>query len=76
MKNFSSDVYEIGKVLGAHAYAVSASAAGKFIDYQTPVILQADRIFNYLKATQPLAGYALKDTMFTLSELSKESYIQ
>lgn len=75
-KPYSADLYEIGKVLGAHAYAISASAARKFVDYQTPVILQADRIYNYYKAEYGLNGFAVKDTMFTLSELSNDSYIQ
>jgi glycosyl transferase family 25 len=76
LKVYSDDVYEIGKVVGAHAYAVRANAAKKFIDYQTPVILQADRIFNYYKAENELKAFAPKQKMFTLSELSKKSSIQ
>jgi len=76
MKPVSDSWYEIGKVLGTHAYAVNRSAAEKFIDYQSPVILQADRIFNYYKASNPLKAYAPKKVFFTLSELSQESFIQ
>ena len=76
MSPVSDSWYDIGKVLGTHAYAVNRSAAQKFIDYQTPVILQADRIFNYYKANYPLKAYAPKRVYFTLSELSQESYIQ
>ena len=76
MRSHSPDVYQLGKVLGAHAYAVSASAAEKFVTYQTPVHLQADRIFNYYAAQNPLNAFALKNTVFTLSELASESYIQ
>ena len=43
-----------------HAYAVSDSAAKKFVSYQTPVHLQADRIFNYYAAERPLKAFALR----------------
>lgn len=76
LSEYSNDLYNIGKVLGTHAYAVNQSAAKKFIAYQTPVILQADRIFNYYKADNQLKAFALKKTMFTLSELSEISSIQ
>ena len=76
MQEHSSDIYRIGKVLGTHAYAVSDSAARKFLSYQTPVQLQADRIFNYYAAERPLKAFALRDTVFTLSELAADSYIQ
>jgi glycosyl transferase family 25 len=76
MQPHSPDIYHTGKVLGAHAYAVTASAAEKFLAYQTPVHLQADRIFNYYAAENPLSAFALKNTVFTLSELASDSYIQ
>lgn len=76
LSDYSKDWYEIGKVLGTHAYAINQSAAKKFIEYQTPVILQADRIFNYYKSENELKAFAPKKTMFTLSELSQESSIQ
>ncbi|MFC3093192.1 glycosyltransferase family 25 protein [Alteromonas sediminis] len=76
MQPVSESWYEIGKVLGTHAYAINRSAAQKFLDYQSPVILQADRIFNYYKAAHPLKAYAPKQVYFTLSELSQESFIQ
>jgi hypothetical protein len=40
------------------------------------VRLQADRIFNYYAAQDALNAFALKDTVFTLSELASDSYIQ
>jgi len=40
------------------------------------VHLQADRIFNYYAAEKPLNAFAPKNTLFTLSELASESYIQ
>ena len=76
MSPYSNDLFHMGKVLGTHAYALSASAAEKFIDYQTPIHLQADRIFNYYAAQKSLSAYAVKQTVFTLSELAKDSYIQ
>ena len=75
MSPYRNYLYALGKVLGAHAYALSRSAAEKFIDYQTPVILQADRIFNYFKAAHDLNGFALRDKLFIPSEFSKISYI-
>jgi glycosyl transferase family 25 len=76
MQPYSADIHHMGKVLGTHAYAVSASAAEKFVAYQTPVHLQADRIFNYYAAQHSLNAFALKNTFFTLSELASKSYIQ
>jgi len=72
---FSDHLYGIGKVVGAHAYAMTLSAAKKFIDYQQPVIVQADRIFNYYKAAFGLEGFASKVKLFTLSGASTISYI-
>ena len=76
MQEHSPDIYRIGKVLGTHAYAVSDSAARKFVSYQTPVQLQADRIFDYYDAERSLKAFALRDAVFTLSELASDSYIQ
>lgn len=76
MKDFSPDLFQIGKVLGTHAYAITDTVARKFIDFQNPVHLQADRIFNYYMADKPLKAFAPKDTLFTLSELAKVSSIQ
>ena len=76
MQAYSPSLYRIGKVLGTHAYAISAAAAEKFVAYQSPVQLQADRIFNYYAAQHSLNAFALKDTIFTLSELASDSYIQ
>ena len=39
MGAYSPDLYRMGKVLGTHAYAVSASAAEKFVAYQSPCLL-------------------------------------
>ena len=76
MGAYSPDLYRMGKVLGTHAYAVSASAAEKFVAYQSPVRLQADRIFNYYAAQDALSSFALKETVFSLSERASDSYIQ
>lgn len=76
LSDYSEDLYSIGKVLGTHSYAVNASAAEKFTKYQTPVCMQADRVFTYYGADNALNGFAPKRTLFTLSELSKVSSIQ
>lgn len=75
MQHYSDDLYLFGKVLGAHAYAINTSAAEKFVKYQTQVKIQADRIFHYGKADMGINGFASKQRLFTLSELSEQSYI-
>ena len=72
---YSNHLYSIGKVVGAHAYAISLSAAKKFVAYQQPVIVQSDRIFNYYKAAFGLEGFAVRTKLFTLSGASNISYI-
>jgi len=72
---YSDHLYTLGKALGAHAYAMTAAAAEKFIHYQTPVILQADRVFNYYKADCGLNAFAVRPKLFSLSDSSYPSYI-
>jgi len=69
-------LYTLGKVLGTHAYAVSNAGARKYIDYQDPIIIQADRVFNYQDYASVDKNFAVKEQIFALSELSKESSIQ
>ncbi len=76
MVHYSPDFFHIGKVLGAHAYAVNLQTAKNFIAYQTPIKLQADRVFNYFLSEHELKAFAPKHPLFTLSELSKISSIQ
>lgn len=76
MQDYSADFYTIGKVLGAHAYAINLATAKAFIEFDTPVKVQADRIFNYYLAENELLAFAPKQPFFTLSELSKVSSIQ
>lgn len=73
MREFNQHFYVPGKLSGAHAYAVSHKAAQHYVDYQTPVILQADRIFYYYSQYDRLQQFALKRPMFdrgTVSEIS------
>jgi len=76
MVNYSTDFFSIGKVLGTHAYAVNVQTAKNFIEYQTPIKLQADRVFNYYLSEYDLKAFAPKQPLFTLSALSKISQIQ
>ena len=76
LKPHSPSFYTMGKAMGAHAYAISQRAARAYIDYQTPVIMQADRVFLFNQVLNKLKAYMLKRPMFTLSELSQISSIQ
>lgn len=68
--------YRIGKLVGGHGYAVSRSACEKFIKLQTPIVLQADRIFSHLALLGDLKAYGIKEKIFGLSELAQTSYIE
>jgi glycosyl transferase family 25 len=75
MREFNEYFYLPGKLSGAHAYAVSNKAAKAYVEYQTPVILQADRIFYYYSQYKTLKEFALKDAMFGRGEVSEISTI-
>lgn len=72
---YKTRLYTMGKLLGGHAYAVSRRGARKFIDYQTPVVIQSDRVPIYYDGFVAGKAFAVKEKVFTLSELSKTSYI-
>ncbi len=71
---YSDHLYSQGKVMGAYAYAMTSSAAKKFIQYQTPIILQADRIFNYYKAARGLRYFIARQRLFIPGEVGNRSY--
>ena len=73
---YKNHLYTLGKLVGGHAYAVSYEGARKFVDYQEPIIIQADRVFNYYDSSADSKAFAMKEKLFTLSELSKNSYIK
>ncbi|CAM2009917.1 glycosyltransferase family 25 protein [Acanthopleuribacter pedis] len=75
MQPFSDHLYRIGKLVGGHAYALRLETCRKFVAYQTPVFLQADRIYNYYLSDQGLNAFALKDKLFTLAETANDSMI-
>ena len=72
---YGQRLYTLGKLVGGHAYAVSYEGARKFVDFQDPIIVQADRVFNYYDNSPSDKAFAVKDKIFSLSELSKKSYI-
>lgn len=76
MKKLNNDWYRIGKLVGGHGYAVTRSACEKFVALQTPIILQADRIFSHLALLDDLKAYAIKEKVFGLSDLANQSYIE
>lgn len=75
MEHASRHLWRMGKCVGGHAYALTQETARHFIAYQTPIILQADRVFYYYMIEHGLNAYLTKQRMFTLSDLSKFSYI-
>ncbi|WP_156896362.1 glycosyltransferase family 25 protein [Aestuariibacter salexigens] len=76
MRDYSDDFYRIGKIIGTHAYALTLDTAKAFINFQTPVVLQADRVFNAYRIDHDYKAFAPKRQFFTLSELAEESSIQ
>lgn len=75
MREYNQDFYHPGKLSGAHAYAVSNKAANHYLEYQSPVILQADRIFYYYSEYCELKEFAMKVPMFARGEVSEISTI-
>jgi len=76
MADFNEGWLKIGKLVGGHAYAVSQSACKAFIDLQTPVVLQADRVFSHQALIHGMKAYAIKEKVFGLSEMANASYIE
>ncbi len=67
--------WELGKIVGGHAYALTLETAKRFLRYQTPIKLQADRVFYHFKVEKGLKAYLPKQRLFGLSEQSHFSYI-
>ncbi len=75
MREYNQYFWRPGKLSGAHAYAVSNNGAKHYLNYQTPIKLQADRIFYFYHAIQALNDFALKIPIFARGEESKTSTI-
>ncbi len=75
MQGYTENLYRIGKLVGGHAYALRLETCRKFVAYQTPVFLQADRIYNYYLSEHGLNAFALKDKLFTLADTANDSMI-
>jgi len=75
MKEFNQHFFIPGKVSGSHSYAISEKAAKHYIEYQTPVKLQADRIFYYYQQYEVLNEFASKKPIFTTGEVAKVTTI-
>jgi|GEM_PF-626718 len=75
MRHYNDDFYIPGRFSGSHAYALSLKAARAFAEYQTPIKLQADRIFYYYLQNTDLKQFAAKRPMFTRGELAQTSFI-
>lgn len=75
MQRYSSNLWTVGKLVGGHAYALTLSGCRKLVDFQTPVFLQADRVFSYYPAYHDLRAFALDKKLFTLADISEDSWI-
>lgn len=75
MQRYSPNLWRLGKLVGGHAYALTQSACRKLVDFQTPVFLQADRVFSYYPAFHDLQAFALDSKLFTLADISEDSWI-
>ena len=75
MRPYSEHWWRMGRTSGGHAYALTQSACRRFVDYHTPVFLQADRVFYYYAMDRDLNAYALKEQLFVPSELARDSGI-
>lgn len=76
MSSLNQHWLKIGKLVGGHAYAVTQKACSAFIELQTPVVLQADRVFSHQALLHGMKAYAIKEKVFGLSEMANSSYIE
>lgn len=76
MRRYSKNLWQPGKLTGGHAYALTLAGCQKLVDFQTPVFLQADRVFSYYAAEDQLQAFALNDKLFTLAEIAQLSWIK
>jgi len=75
MQRYSPNLWRMGKLVGGHAYALTQSACRKLVEFQTPVFLQADRVFSYYPAYYDLQAFALDRKLFTLADIAADSWI-
>jgi len=75
MQRYSANLWRPGKLVGGHAYALTQSACRKFVEFHTPIFLQADRVFSYYLASGDLRAFALDKKLFGLAEIAYESSI-
>lgn len=76
MMPYNEYFYRAGRLSGAHAYALTLDTAKKYIEYQSPIILQADRVFYYYQEIEYLNVFASKNPFFLRGEVSQKSSIQ
>ena len=57
---------------GSHAYAVTQSACRKLIARQTPIVLEADRVFSELILQKELNAFSVRTKAFTNRSSEKE----
>ncbi|GLR69116.1 glycosyltransferase family 25 protein [Agaribacter marinus] len=76
MRHHSEYFYHAGKFSGSHAYCLTLDAAKQYLELQTPVVLQPDRIFYAFQEKTNLNVLACKEPLFLRGEASKVSSIQ
>ena len=76
MQRYSKNLWQLGKLAGGHGYALTLDGCRKLVALQTPVFLQADRVFTYAAAENRLQAFALDKKLFDLAEISAISWIK
>jgi glycosyl transferase family 25 len=75
MQRYSKNLWQLGKLTGGHAYALTLAGCRKLVELQTPIFLQADRVFSYAAAENDLQAFAVDKKLFGLAEISELSWI-
>lgn len=75
MQRYSANLWQLGKLTGGHAYALTLDGCRKLVEFQTPVSMQADRVFSYYAAEDELQAFALDKKLFALAEIANVSLI-
>ena len=75
-KPFNDHFSIAGKQFCAHAYTLTRTAAQKLIDWQTPIILNADNAILYAVLNEDIKAYISHTQIFSQSSLDENSDIE
>jgi hypothetical protein len=63
--DFNEHFYRAGKTFLAHSYTVTLSAARKLLEWNTPVVLNADNALMYAVLNGDVRAYLSKRQLFS-----------